>query len=341
MNNETYVSIPQPCHENWDAMTTQDKGRFCASCAKTVVDFSQMSDTQVLNFLSQSKGRLCGRFAQDQLERQLVPVKTDRKKIWWMVVLMPLALLFNKANAQSKTGKKLSNIEYNKCERSMGLVAVGTHQTSDTGHGISNKVITGTIVDNKNNPIAGASILLKGTTIGTTSDYMGNFQLYLPANDSSAKFTVTAVGYEAKEFHSAFNDTSKANIEIKLLQLTPAMMGDVVVVAGYAVRRRPIKRIDTIQTTVRKILNTNPFKAYPNPANRGTAIHIEVKNEGHYTIQLLDANSKLITYSLFDAVKGALITSIIIPSSVASGLYYISLVNENTKQQYTDKIIVQ
>src|SRR3954466_11261870 len=110
MNRETYVSVPQPCHESWDAMTPQEQGRFCASCAKTVIDFSQMSDTQVLNYLSQSKGRLCGRFAQDQIERPLVPVNKEKKKIWWMAALMPLTLLLNKANGQFKTDKSISNI---------------------------------------------------------------------------------------------------------------------------------------------------------------------------------------------------------------------------------------
>src|SRR3954470_21583889 len=105
MKRETYVSIPQPCHENWDAMK-QDKGCFCAGCAKTVIDFSQMSDTQVLNYLSQSKGRLCGRFAQDQVERPLIPIRKEKKKIWWMAALVPLTLLLNKANAQ-QTGKKV------------------------------------------------------------------------------------------------------------------------------------------------------------------------------------------------------------------------------------------
>ncbi len=341
MDKEMYVSIPKPCHKNWDAMTPQDKGRFCSGCAKKVIDFSRMSDTQVLNYLSQSKGRLCGRFAQDQLERALVPMKKERKKIWWMAVLMPLALLFNKAHAQFKIGKKLSNIEYNKCERSMGLVAVGTHQLSDTAPFISNKTITGTIIDNNNKPVAYASIIIKGTGLGTATDSLGKFMLHFSTKDSSAKLIINAIGYEEKEFYCSFNDTREASIDIKLLQLTPAMIGDVVVVTGYTVKHRPIKRIDTIKTTVRKTIHTNPFKAYPNPAIRGTAVHIEVKKEGHYAIHLLDANSKLITYSLFDAVKGATTTAITIPFSVASGMYYISMVNDDTQQQYTDKIIVQ
>ena len=43
MKTPIIFHIPEPCHENWDAMTPQDKGRHCESCNKIVVDFSIMS----------------------------------------------------------------------------------------------------------------------------------------------------------------------------------------------------------------------------------------------------------------------------------------------------------
>jgi len=44
------LSIPKPCHENWDAMSPVEKGRFCGSCQKQVVDFSNMNDWQIAEF---------------------------------------------------------------------------------------------------------------------------------------------------------------------------------------------------------------------------------------------------------------------------------------------------
>ena len=46
-------------------------GRFCYSCAKKVIDFSLMSDRQIIEILSNSTQALCGRFLDEQLNRDL------------------------------------------------------------------------------------------------------------------------------------------------------------------------------------------------------------------------------------------------------------------------------
>jgi hypothetical protein len=63
------LSINNPCHENWDAMTPNEKGAFCLSCQKTVVDFSQKSIEQIKDFFKEvpKTESVCGRFEEQQL----------------------------------------------------------------------------------------------------------------------------------------------------------------------------------------------------------------------------------------------------------------------------------
>jgi hypothetical protein len=68
MKGTKFISIPKPCHENWDVMTPKDQGRFCLSCEKTVTDFTRMPDYEIINFFKNNKST-CGRFTNTQLER--------------------------------------------------------------------------------------------------------------------------------------------------------------------------------------------------------------------------------------------------------------------------------
>ena len=64
------IVIDNPCHENWDAMSPNEKGAFCLSCQKTVIDFSIKTVEEIKNFfveLPQTES-VCGRFKEEQLE---------------------------------------------------------------------------------------------------------------------------------------------------------------------------------------------------------------------------------------------------------------------------------
>ena len=47
----TTIHQPATCAESWDAMAPTDVGRHCASCQTQVVDFTRMSDGEVVAFL--------------------------------------------------------------------------------------------------------------------------------------------------------------------------------------------------------------------------------------------------------------------------------------------------
>lgn len=63
------ITIPEPCHQNWDKMTPNKNGHFCLSCSKTVVDFTSMLPDEIQHFFIQNQNEnICGRFRKSQLD---------------------------------------------------------------------------------------------------------------------------------------------------------------------------------------------------------------------------------------------------------------------------------
>ncbi len=66
------IRIPEPCHEDWNSMLPDAKGKFCNSCNKSVFDFSNKTDTQIRDILLDHKDqKVCGHFKKSQINRPL------------------------------------------------------------------------------------------------------------------------------------------------------------------------------------------------------------------------------------------------------------------------------
>lgn len=100
------ITIPSPCSQNWEKMLPNTNGRFCNNCSTQVVDFTKMSDAQVLNYLNQhSKQYVCARTFASQLNRKMEePAILKQKKWYWKLLLLP-AIFFGKMNE----GKAMKN----------------------------------------------------------------------------------------------------------------------------------------------------------------------------------------------------------------------------------------
>ncbi|MFT3678831.1 MAG: hypothetical protein QM791_01075 [Ferruginibacter sp.] len=93
------ISIPKPCHEDWDKMTPNQQGRHCTACAKTVTDFTTMSDEEVkLFFINRTEEKTCGRFRTDQLQRITITLPENIFSIrmaYWKKFLAACLLAFS------------------------------------------------------------------------------------------------------------------------------------------------------------------------------------------------------------------------------------------------------
>ena len=102
------VSIPTPCHEDWNKMSPESNGRFCNSCEKTVVDFTSKSQSEIKSYLDNTNDKICGRFKTSDVYIPVVAEKSTNhfKNSWfkskWLALtaLISLNSFSKKANAQ-------------------------------------------------------------------------------------------------------------------------------------------------------------------------------------------------------------------------------------------------
>ena len=70
METKYKITIPKPCHEDWNAMTPEESGRFCSVCTKHVIDFTSKSASEIQTYLQQNKDKkICGRFKNNQINK--------------------------------------------------------------------------------------------------------------------------------------------------------------------------------------------------------------------------------------------------------------------------------
>jgi hypothetical protein len=167
MQPKLLLNIPQPCSQNWEGMTTNEQGRFCNACTKTVVDFTTMSDNEVLNFFkNKALENVCGRLATDQIDRFIEHTQTPKKAKFWYIsyFVAMLLILFKPWKAAAQGGIRVSQCR--------------TPNMPDTIRGQIKKVdVSAKVVDSNNEPVPHASIQVKGTSIGMLTDDKGYFKL--------------------------------------------------------------------------------------------------------------------------------------------------------------------
>lgn len=324
MSKKLQLTIPIPCHENWDEMSAVQKGKFCGSCQKQVVDFSDMSDRQVAEFFKKpSTGSVCGRFMTDQLDRN---IEIPRKRIPWVKYffqfVLPAFLLSLKASSQTSKGRiKVDTVTtdttrrpvFVEQQRTLGMVARPDNFKPFMRDTIIKKIkepvdsIKGDfkiLVDN--NPIT--TIVDKQTDITTNRDL-------------SFKSQIIASSLEGK-------------------------LGEVVVVVGVVSVKRNTraneKKILPVLTQVYKDTIGKSFNTFPNPVKSGASLTIEGKQteEGYYSLQLLNQLGQSAHQQEICIDAEARISNVDIPP-VTAGSYFLVLINKKTGKKFTEKIIVQ
>lgn len=90
--------------------------------------------------------------------------------------------------------------------------------------------LTGTVYDQNGEPVIGASVMVKGTSLGTATDLDGKFVLNAPKKGST--ITISYIGYKPVEIVYS----GQASLEVNLQEDTAAL--DEVIVVGYGTQKK-------------------------------------------------------------------------------------------------------
>lgn len=220
------VSIPDPCTQAWSDMTPAEGGRFCTRCQHEVIDFSLMTDKEILAVISSRNKNLCGRFQSAQLNRSLHEPLPPKRSFFPAAVFASLiaALVPEGSKAQTPADATVQSIPTKVVPTKSRATAVFKGQIIDslTGKGL-----------------AGVTISLKHKGVeesGAITDGEGKFVLNIPARlrQQALRVNISYIGYTSREVSF---DMEQLN-EMKTLVLEPASIDlQEVVVAQYAPTR--------------------------------------------------------------------------------------------------------
>ncbi len=233
MKNPIQISIPQPCNENWNAMTPVDKGRFCASCQKNVVDFTRSSDREVLAFLKQNDN-VCGRFFPNQLERELhIPEK--KGPVWTAAAVVAGMLSLGTTEVYAQTPPPTE-------QRT-------SQSIQNTGKPLPSPKVTGNVKDMTGLPVPGAVVENEGNGAKTISDDNGDYSITAAPGDT----IIFSMPFFSTQRHVVHSESTTINV---ILEEPVVLLGDVAVTAYRTTTRR---KSDTTGTTTIQVEKNHTF----------------------------------------------------------------------------------
>jgi len=305
------LQITTPCHEDWGKMQPVERGRHCTACQKTVVDFTNMSDAEIIRHLTRAGSNICGRLLPGQMNRPLVPlspvpVQRNGGK-GWQLLLAGLMVTADGAMPHHPTV--------------VGALSHKVPPKADSPGSILMGVMLPQI--ELDTTVKVTEVEMPGAVDGTISVIVEDTipRIEAPPEDTVA---LQKVGPECM----------------------PADSSEIAYTGGITVQKRTpmdtLKQMVKDTLTALHILPRRELKVYPNPIIRGSAFHLAWQSEpGTYKVNLLSVTGSLIQTRLVEVGSSSQVDTWEIPSGLAAGVYIIQAVCVGQTGVFTQKVVVE
>ena len=191
-NSPFVLNIEMPCNELWSQMSSTQRGRFCQSCSKEVLDLTGLTDEQVLQALQSDDEDVCIRARVNQLDRDLyapeVGIYQQQRAAAWISQLAAACIAFAPmAEMAAYSPLKIDNevAFYAPDEEPVSSVMqVTTDQKGNT-------TIKGVVYSSwGKQPVHGVQIAISDTKYTTTTNDQGEFTLTFALPSDKKQFTL-------------------------------------------------------------------------------------------------------------------------------------------------------
>lgn len=209
MANKIRISVPKPCSENWDAMMASEKGKFCSSCQKNIIDFTTFSDREILKYYNQNS-KICGRFHSSQINRNLILPK-EKNSVWMMAAASIIAFL----GFGNQTAKAQESVQTEQTHNKIQEKNIKETKNNKT------QIITGVVTDGKF-PIPGVIISIKGFKKQTETDMNGNYTIEVK---KGTVLVFSFIGFESVEKKISGNTIVNITMKEEVM-----IMGEVIII---------------------------------------------------------------------------------------------------------------
>ncbi|MCB0401852.1 MAG: carboxypeptidase-like regulatory domain-containing protein [Flavobacteriales bacterium] len=231
------LSIQNPCGENYDEFIKTPAGGFCLSCQKEVIDFSRMTNQQILDALKNSKST-CGRFREDQIG--VIGSRYDTSSNWkfpYIAASFGLFSMLSVTNLFSQNPAK-TDVRGNNAEKleHRGDAKIQTQQKGNPSESLKGEDIptfgslkqqqvklTGRVVDANREPIYGAAIYFEGAKSGAVADVDGRFSIDQPVLvEEELILKITYLGFKPRTIYLS-KDTLQNTLDLQDIVLEDNM----------------------------------------------------------------------------------------------------------------------
>lgn len=327
------ITIPEPCHEDWNKMLPDEKGKFCNSCSKSVFDFSNKSDSEIKDILMANKDqKVCGHFKKTQINRPLnitidlnnLPSNMSITKMFTIALFITFGtFLFSCTDNLGKTVGEISIEQTDKPKL--------TDKTEETENMVGKMLAT--------MPLDTLSKVEKNEeTVEGRLEVSTHYQTHVAGGISIQHDFVLE---NILPIDSPIVDSPMADIP----KPEEMIMGAMVYIPNIADTVIPIKKLDPI-TIDKKINdeelidNKSNFIVYPNPTKGEFTIKYDLKKRADVLIDIVDING--VSLRTVVNIQGQHTGKYQVPvnlSDLPNGIYFVNLSNEGKLR--TQKVILQ